>query len=116
MERLPQFSDGYCYGKRVLYVDKENYFGGAQIDLFDASGNLFKMQMIVSYPQPIPGTAHDVVQLVAGSNTSFLINFKDEHLSIDPNLHACINSDCAKDGYFDLSRYASPEGLMKIVQ
>ncbi len=116
LERLPQYSDGYCYRKRVLYVDKENYFAGAQLDLYDSADELFKSQMIISYPQPIPGTANDVVQSVAGSNTSFLINFKDQHLSVEPSLHACINSDCARNGYFDVSRYASPEGLMKIVQ
>ncbi len=64
----------------------------------------------------IPGTAGDVVELVTGSNTSFLINFRDEHLSLEPSLHSCINADCAKDGYLDVSRYASPEGLMKIMQ
>jgi len=116
LERLPQFADGYCYRKRVLYVDKENYFAAAQLDLYDSADQLFKSQMIISYPQAIPGTANDVVQSVAGSNTSFLINFKDKHLSVEPNLHACINSDCARNGYFDVSRYASPEGLMKIVQ
>jgi hypothetical protein len=116
IERLPQFSSDYCYGKRVLYVDKENYFAGAQLDLYDSSGRLFKSQLIFSYPERIPGTESDLAQLVAGSNTSFLINFKDRHLSLEPNLHACINSDCARDGYLDIRRYASPDGLMKIVQ
>jgi hypothetical protein len=116
LERLPQFSNGYCYGKRVLYVDKENYFAGAQLDLYDSDGQLFKSQLIFSYPERVPGTAHDLAQLVAGSNTSFLINFKDRHLSLEPNLRACINSDCARNGYLDIRRYASPDGLMKILQ
>jgi hypothetical protein len=42
LERLPQFSKGYRYGKRVLYVDKETYFSGAQLDLYGESGKLFK--------------------------------------------------------------------------
>jgi hypothetical protein len=116
LERLPQFSNGYCYGKRILYVDKENYFAGAQLDLYDSSGQLFKSQLVFSYPEPIPGTEHDAAQLVAGSNTSFLINFKDRHLSLEPNLRACINSECARNGYLDIRRYASPDGLMKIAQ
>jgi hypothetical protein len=116
IERLPQFSNDYCYGKRVLYVDKENYFAGAQLDLYDSSSQLFKSQLVFSYPELIPGTESDLAQLVAGSNTSFLINFKDRHLSLEPNLHACINSDCDRDGYLDIRRYASPDGLMKIVQ
>jgi hypothetical protein len=35
---------------------------------------------------------------------------------MSPYLRPCLNTDCAKDGYLDISRYASPEGLMKIVQ
>jgi hypothetical protein len=116
MERLPQFADGYCYGKRVIYVDKENYFAGAQLDLYDSAGKLFKSQLIFSYPAPVPGTTHDVAQLGVGPNTSYLINFKDQHVSISPSLPACVNSDCERNGYLDVSRYASPEGLMKIVQ
>ena len=116
MERLPQFARGYCYGKRVIYVDKENYFGGAQLDLYDPDGHLYKSQLILSYPEPIPGTAGDAAELVAGPNTSFLINFKDQHLSISPALRSCVNSECAAHGYLDVNRYASPEGLLKIVQ
>jgi hypothetical protein len=116
MERLPQFADGYCYGKRVIYIDKETYFAGAQLDLYDPAGNLYKSQLILSYPAPVPGTDGDVAQLGAGPNTSYLINYKDQHVSISPSLQSCVNSDCEKRGYLDVSRYASPEGLMKIVQ
>ncbi len=116
LERLPQFASEYCYGKRVMYVDKENYFGGAQIDLYDSAGELYKTQIIVSCPEPIPQTGGDVAQLIAGPNTSFLINFKDRHVSMTVALHSCVNSECVKDGYLDVSRYASPEGLLKIVQ
>jgi len=116
MERLPHFAKGYCYGKRVIYIDKENYFGGAQLDLYDSDGHLYKSQLILSYPEPIPGTAGDTAELVAGPNTSFLINFKDKHLSISAALRSCVNSDCAANGYLDVNSYASPEGLLKIVQ
>jgi hypothetical protein len=116
MERLPQFADGYCYGKRVIYIDKENYFAGAQLDLYDAAGALYKSQLIFSTPAPVPGTNGDVAQLAAGPNTSYLINFKDKHVSISPSLRSCVNVDCEKNGYLDVTRYASPEGLVKIVQ
>jgi len=115
MERLPQFAGGYCYSRRVMYIDKENYFGGAQLDLFDPAGQLYKFQAIFSYPVPIPGT-HDVAELSAGPNVSILVNFKDEHVTIEPSLPSCVNSECERNGYLDTTRYASPEGLMKIVQ
>jgi hypothetical protein len=116
LERLPQFASGYCYGRRVLYIDKQNYFAGAQVDLYDSAGELYKVQFIVSHPAPIPGTVGDAVELLAGPNTSILVNFKVKHVSMTAALDSCVNSDCAKNGYFDVSRYASPEGLLKIVQ
>ena len=116
LRRLPQFAKGYCYGQRVMYIDKENYFSGAQLDLYDPENNLFKSQLVFSYPASLPGTLGDKVELEAGPNTSFLINFKDQHLSISPSLNSCVNSSCAKNGYLDVHRYASPEGLIKIVQ
>lgn len=116
LERMAQFASDYCYGKRVMYIDRENYFGGAQVDLYDSAGELYKTQLIVSCPAPIPGTGGDVAQLIAGPNTSFLINFKDKHVSMTAASHSCVNLDCAKNGYLDVGRYASPEGLLKIVQ
>ena len=115
LRRLPAFARGYCYSRRVMYVDEENYFGAGEMDLYSPSGELFKTQLAFLYPAAIPGT-RDVSELLAGPNTGFLINFIDKHLTISPGLKSCVNSDCAKDGYLDVHRYASPEALMKIVQ
>jgi hypothetical protein len=115
LRRLPSSAKGYCYSRRVMYVDKENYFGAGELDLYSPAGELFKSQLVFLYPVPIPKT-DDVAELLAGPNTGFLINFVNKHLTVSPGLHPCINSDCAKDGYLDIRRYASPEALMKIVQ
>ena len=115
LRRLPAFSKGYCYSRRVMYVDKENYFGAGELDLYNPSGELFKTQLVFLYPAPIPGT-HDVAELLAGPNIGFLINFINKHVTISPGLKSCVNSECAGDGYLNVHRYASPEALMKIVQ
>lgn len=115
MRRLPGFANGYCYSRRVMYVDKEDYFGAGELDLYDPSGELFKTQLVFLYPERIPGT-RDVAELLAGPNTGFLINFINKHVTISPGLKPCVNSDCAEDGYLDVHRYASPEALMKIVR
>jgi hypothetical protein len=116
LQRLPAFSKGYCYSKRVMYVDKENYFGAGELDLYDPVGDLFKAQMVFLSPVPIPKTSGDVAELTAGPNMGFLVNFINKHATVSPGLQPCVNSDCAKEGYLDVSRYASPEALMKIVQ
>jgi hypothetical protein len=116
LERLPSAAKGYCYSRRVMYVDKENYFGAGELDLYGPSGELFKSQVVLLYPEKIPGTDGDVVELLAGPNVGFLVNFTNKHVTVSPGLKPCINSDCANDGYLDTRRYASPETLMKIVQ
>lgn len=116
LKRLPQYAKGYCYGDRVLYIDKENYFGAGAVDLYSPSGDLFKAQLVFLYPAPIPGTRNDVAEFLSGPYTGLLVNFKNKHATIEPNLRSCVNGNCAQGGYLDVTRYASPEGLMKIVR
>jgi hypothetical protein len=116
LRRLPSVAKGYCYSRRVMYVDKENYFGAGELDLYNPAGDLFKSQFVLLYPAEIPETGGDVAELLSGPNVGFLVNFTNKHITVSPGLKPCINSACAKDGYLDIRRYASPEALVKIVQ
>jgi len=116
LRRLPSAARGYCYSRRVMYVDKENYFGAGELDLYSPGGDLFKSQFVLLYPAVIPKTGGDVAELLSGPNVGLLVNFINKHVTVSPGLKPCINSDCAADGYLDIRRYASPEALMKIVQ
>jgi hypothetical protein len=42
LKRLPQFAEGYCYSERVMYLDKENYFGAGALDLYRVPGSLYR--------------------------------------------------------------------------
>jgi hypothetical protein len=99
-----------------MYVDKENYFGAAEMDLYDVPGRLRKAQLVFLYPAPLPGAGDDVVELASGPNTGFLVDFQNRHVTVSPYLRPCVNADCTKDGYLDIKSYASPEGLMKIMR
>jgi hypothetical protein len=116
LKRLPQFAKGYCYYERIMYVDKENYFGAGELDLYDAVEKLLKTQLVFLYPAPIPASDGDVAELTAGPYTGLLVNFRNRHVTVLPYLHSCLDGECAVAGYLDISRYASPEGLMKIMQ
>jgi hypothetical protein len=116
LTRLPEFAKGYCYNKRIMYVDKENYFGAGELDLYDTLGKLSKTQLVFLYPAPIPGSGGDVAELLAGPYIGLLVNFRNKHVTVSPYLRSCLDDDCSPAGYLDLSRYASPEGLMKIMQ
>jgi Protein of unknown function (DUF1329) len=116
LRRAPSAAKGYCYSRRVMYVDEENYFGAGELDLYDPAGKLYKSQMVLSYPLPIPKTGGEVAELASGPNVGFIVNFIDKHVTASVGLRSCVNSDCGKDGYLDIRRYASPEALMKIVR
>jgi hypothetical protein len=116
LRRLPSAAKGYCYARRVMYVDAENYFGAGELDLYDPADRLAKLQMIFLYPASIPDTGDDVAELTAGPSVGFVVNFKDRHVTAAVGLRSCVNAACAKDGYLDVRRYASPEALMKIAR
>jgi hypothetical protein len=116
LERLPQFAKGYCYSRRIMYVDKENYFAAGELDLYNVSRTLQKAQLVFLHPTEIPHSGGDVAELLAGPNTSLLVNFQNRHVTVSPYLRACLDTECAEEGYLDISRYASPEALMKIIQ
>ena len=116
VERLPQFAKGYCYGSRLIYVDKENYWAGAEIELYDAAGRLYKTIYTFLTPEPIPDTNGDVAENTAGPANGVVVNFQDEHATLALGLRGCTNRNCANGGYSDARRYANPAGLMQIMR
>jgi hypothetical protein len=112
MSRLPAYASGYCYSRRVLYVDKETLFPLA-IDLYDPAGELYKTWLEFQSPMRVPDTGAALG--VNGANELLIANFKDKHLTMSTAEHPCFNSDC-RPQYLDVSRYASPDGLSEIAQ
>lgn len=112
MRRLPQFSSGYCYSRRVIYVDKETLFPLA-IDLYDSGGALYKFWTGFIAPFPVPGTGDALA--VNGATELLIVNFRDRHMTVATAASVCFNTDC-NARYLDTSRHASPEGLGKIAQ
>jgi len=112
MSRLPAFSQGYCYSRRVLYIDKENFMPLA-IELYDPRGGLFKFITQFWTPMAIPSGG--AMLGTNGPQAGWSINFGDKHLSISLTQTSCYNTNCQTQ-YLDVSQYASPEGLMKIIQ
>lgn len=116
MKRLPQFNQGYCYGNRRIYVDKESdttYL----VDLWDNSNKLYKWSFEVVHPSEM-GRLGLNGQYYAwdGPGAFYVANFLDGHVTYFPgNEPLCVDNDCPS-AYFDITRYASPQGLMKILQ
>ena len=112
MSRLPAYSQSYCYSRRVLYIDKETFLPLA-IELYDPQGGLFKF--ITQFWTPLAVPSGGSVLGTNGPQAGWSINFGDRHVSISLTQTSCYNLNCQPQ-YLDASQYASPEGLMKIVQ
>lgn len=115
LKRLPQHAPGYCYGNRVIYVDKQNFFP-LTTDLYDAAGNLYKWIAVFIAPYAMPGSPGDEVLNISGQNTAYAVNFQDRHTTVFIGLKGCTNSECDSGGFGDATRWALPEGLSKIMQ
>src|SRR5262249_2292458 len=114
VKRLTQYTAGYCYGNRLIYVDQQNYYPD-YVDLYDSSLKLYKGLMVFLMPNAIPG-APGTYSLNISSSNAILGNSKDNHASLLECLRSCSNHDCDQQGYTDATRWALPEGLMKIMQ
>ena len=116
VQRLPEYRGGYCYGKKIIYVDKENYTPLAN-DVYDAAGKMYKYLSASFYPTPVPTVNGGGEALNIDSSNAFLVaNFQDTHITFLVEPETCVDAECTKTGYLDVSRYASPDGLMKIGQ
>jgi Protein of unknown function (DUF1329) len=114
-KRKPQYDKGYCYGDRLMYVDRDTYFP-LVFDIWDKAGKFYKSIQIFNVPLPVPASAGDEV-LTLGIAYGFVANFLDEHGSIfSGRLPICLDHDCDSRGFSDIDRYALPDGLMKIGQ
>jgi hypothetical protein len=114
MERLPAFATGYCYGKRVEYIDKESLYAPVT-DMWDTSGHLYKWLPAQVAPQTRNLGRDSQYYSLVGSCNWGIVNFLDNHQSLFTCNTSCFDDECPS-GYADITRYALPQGLMKIVQ
>jgi Protein of unknown function (DUF1329) len=111
--RLPQFAKGYCYSKRILYIDRDTFFPLA-FDLWDSAGNLYKMILLFNLVVDIPHTSDHLLTLAPAAG--YAVNFLDLHASTFIGSRPCIDHDCDAGGWSDVRRYATADGLMQILQ
>jgi hypothetical protein len=52
VRRIPQLASGYCYGSRIMYVDKQYYQTLAE-DIYDGNLKLWKVVWIGLAPGPL---------------------------------------------------------------
>jgi uncharacterized protein DUF1329 len=113
--KIPSKATGYCYGKRVMYVDKAT-FAPMWEDLYDAKMQLWRIFGMFMETVDVPGigpvTASGAMVWafwdVQNSHATFFIDPAPGH-----PFH--VNEQAPKE-YLDLARYTSPPGLNLIMR
>ncbi|HUY19837.1 MAG TPA: DUF1329 domain-containing protein [Candidatus Binataceae bacterium] len=113
---LPKDAGGYCYGKRVMYIDANSQVPLWE-DLYDSHMKLWKVFRVGTRAREVPGAG---VQDSSASRVTQLWNLKTGHVSflstITPSgADFALNNQVPKQ-YDDIKRYSGLSGLNEIMR
>ena len=116
VRRIPAHAAGYCYGKRILYIDKQ-FYAPLWEDLYDSDMKFWKIVNISTQALEVPGIG---VVNNSGSISEQFWDLRDNHGSFDTNFSdtgqpVYINQQVPKE-YDDKTKYGSPTGLSEIMR
>jgi hypothetical protein len=116
VRRIPTERLGYCYGSRIMYVDKE-FFYTLWNDLYDSNMKLWKTQFWGPKIRSVPQLGRTITNVV-GAATWDLQNSHASYWSSAGNLRHLephLNEN-APVQFHDGVKYGSPSGLMQIMK
>ncbi|HTW86366.1 MAG TPA: DUF1329 domain-containing protein [Candidatus Binataceae bacterium] len=115
--RIPSQAKGYCYGKKIMWVDKEAY-STLWEDLYDENMKLWKTAYVCPIAAPVPGEG---VQVFSWQLFSVMYDMQADHLSMyNSSFPATKTNDNCKnyDGedYTNVNRYSKVSALNEIMR
>jgi Protein of unknown function (DUF1329) len=111
---IPSRRPGYCYGKRILYVDKE-VMQAMWADLYDDNMKLWKIDYDPQAVMTVPGIKN---KIWTNAGWGPMYDVQNDHMSL-ARLPLLANEQCrnlAGRDFTDLNRYFSVSGLSMIMQ
>ncbi|HKV54544.1 MAG TPA: DUF1329 domain-containing protein [Candidatus Binataceae bacterium] len=116
VRKIPSQTAGYCYGKRIMYIDKQ-FYGALWLDLYDAKMQLWKIALLQPIVINVPGIGP---QNSTGAQFSHYWDIQNQHATFSgPNdghgYDVLINDDVPKS-WDDLERYTTPGGLSEVMR
>ncbi|MGH7934361.1 MAG: DUF1329 domain-containing protein [Candidatus Binataceae bacterium] len=115
VRRIPSQASGYCYGKRIMYVDK-SFFHEQWMDLYDANMKLWKVGAVSFRARIVPNVG---VATLASLGLGFW-DLQNDHatytFTADGAGRDIVINDAVPPQYFNVSRYSTPSGLMQIMR
>ncbi len=116
IRRIPAKSRSYCYGKRIMYLDRQ-FYGALWEDLYDSEMKLWKIALLQPIVMKVPQLGP---QNSAGAQISHFWNIQSNHATFSgPNdghgYNVLINDEVPKQ-YLDIEKYTTPGGLNQIMR
>jgi hypothetical protein len=115
VRRIPLLKLGYCYGSRIMHIDKK-FQHELWSDLYDVNMKLWKVSLLEASSKLINGVATSIVTTFAEQ----MWDVQNNHSTIvfsaaGPGRDIMVNDEVPKQ-YLDIPRYSTPSGLMEIMQ
>ena len=116
IRKLPAKAPGYCYGKRILYVDQQ-FYGPLWQDLYDPKMQLWKVALLQPIVTKIPRIGP---QNSSGAQFSHWWDLQSHHATFegsnDGHGYNILTNDDVPPTYLDLERYTTPGGLDQVMR
>ncbi|HKV54191.1 MAG TPA: DUF1329 domain-containing protein [Candidatus Binataceae bacterium] len=116
VRRIPSLAPGYCYGKRVDYVDKQ-YYGNIAEDIYDSNMKLWKVMWVASTPTQLDNYGEQ--SGVCGIVENYW-DVQNDHVSyitsFNPKGACSLWDKQVPSQWNNINKYASPSGLMQLMR
>ena len=115
VSRIPSMAAGYCYGKRVMYIDRA-FSGAVWEDLYDSDMRPWKFVGLFLRTLNVPAVG---LVNVTGSQVEVFWDVQNKHATFfsDPaGGRPFYVNDQAPEGYRDVVQYTTPGGLVQIMK
>jgi len=113
VRKIPSKAAGYCYGKRIIYVDS-HFYGPLWQEIYDSKMEISKFYQVAPQKVDVPGIGP---QNVAGGDLEIIWNLKDHHATwAAENPQTLAANENAPKEFQDLERYTTPAGLNFIMR
>jgi hypothetical protein len=120
VRRIPSQAAGYCYGKKIIYLDPEVYLPLWE-DMFDSNMRLWKIGTVAYFPSEVP---NEGMQATTGNIWSDMIDLSASHLSCyitsdAQGRNVKDNQDCSNyegQDFTDYHRFATVAGLSEVMR
>jgi len=115
VRRIPEQASGYCYGKRIMYVDK-NFFHEQWMELYDAQMRLWKIGLVEFRARVMPNVGVATLSSLALQFWDMQNDHVTYTFTADGAGRDIVINDAVPKEYDDIAKYSTPAGLMQIMQ